>query len=129
MLKRTLLLLSSSLMIACSQSPTSPTAAAAAAQSSYNQPKQAAIASAHPLSTQAGMDILNQGGNAFDAAIAVAASLGVVEPYSAGIGGGGFWLIYQADKDRYTFIDAREKAPAAAYRDYYLDASGNVDRD
>ena len=126
MLKRTLLLLSSSLMIACSQSPTSATAAS---QSSDRLPKQAAIASAHPLSTQAGMDILNQGGNAFDAAIAVAASLGVVEPYSAGIGGGGFWLIYQADKDRYTFIDAREKAPAAAHRDYYLDASGNVDRD
>ena len=130
MLKRTLLLLSSSLMIACSQSPTPATATATAtSQSSDNQPKQAAIASAHPLSTQAGMDILNQGGNAFDAAIAVAASLGVVEPYSAGIGGGGFWLIYQADKDRYTFIDAREKAPAAAHRDYYLDASGNVDRD
>ena len=126
MLKRTLLLLSSSLMIACSQSPTSPTATA---QSSDNQPKQAAIASAHPLSTQAGMDILNQGGNAFDAAIAVAASLGVVEPYSAGIGGGGFWLIYQAKKDQYTFIDAREKAPATAHRNYYLDAAGNVDRD
>src|SRR5690554_7537198 len=58
----------------------------------------AAIASAHPLATQAGMDVLNQGGNAFDAAIAVAASLGVVEPYSAGIGGGGFWLLYDAKR-------------------------------
>ena len=93
------------------------------------QPSAAAIASAHPLSTQAGMDVLDQGGNAFDAAIAVAASLGVVEPYSAGIGGGGFWLLYLADKDEYRFIDAREMAPAAAHRDYYLDDEGNVDRD
>ena len=93
------------------------------------KPPAAAIASAHPLATQAGMDILAQGGNAFDAAVAVAASLGVVEPYSAGIGGGGFWLIYQAKQDRYRFIDAREMAPAAAHRDYYLDAQGQVDRD
>src|SRR5690554_5179577 len=76
----------------------------------------AAIASAHPLATQAGMDVLNQGGNAFDAAIAVAASLGVVEPYSAGIGGGGFWLLYDAKNDDYCFLDARETAPAAADR-------------
>ncbi|WP_420589389.1 gamma-glutamyltransferase [Bacterioplanoides sp.] len=126
MLKRTLLLLSSSLIIACSQSPTT-----SSPQQTDNQPKptQAAIASAHPLSTQAGMDILNQGGNAFDAAIAVAASLGVVEPYSAGIGGGGFWLIYEAEKDKYTFIDAREMAPAAAHKDYYLDKDGKVNRD
>ena len=92
-------------------------------------PPAAAIASAHPLSTQAGMDILAQGGNAFDAAIAVAASLGVVEPYSAGIGGGGFWLLYLADTDEYRFIDAREMAPAAAHRDYYLDKNGDVNRD
>lgn len=95
----------------------------------HNQPPASAIASAHPLSTQAGMDILAQGGNAFDAAIAVAASLGVVEPYSAGIGGGGFWLIYLAELDEYRFIDAREMAPAAAHRDYYLDENGNVNRD
>lgn len=93
------------------------------------KPSKAAIASAHPLATQAGMKILEKGGNAFDAAIAVAASLGVVEPYSAGIGGGGFWLLYQADQDRYVFLDARERAPQAAHADYYLDTDGNVDRD
>ena len=74
---------------------------------SSSTPAQAAIASAHPLATQAGMDILDQGGNAFDAAIAVAASLGVVEPFSAGIGGGGFWLIYESTADKNLFIDAR----------------------
>jgi len=126
MLKRTLLLLSSSLLIACSQSPTT---GSPPQQDNSPRPAQAAIASAHPLSTQAGMEILEQGGNAFDAAIAVAASLGVVEPYSAGIGGGGFWLIYEADKDKYTFIDAREMAPAAAHKDYYLDNNGEVNRD
>ena len=88
-----------------------------------------AVASAHPLATQAGIDVLNDGGNAFDAAIAVAASLGVVEPYSAGLGGGGFWLLYDAKTNDYRFVDAREKAPMAAGRDYYLDENGNVDRD
>ena len=107
--------------------------------SSVENPKQltpisqvapaAAVASAHPLATQAGMDILSQGGNAFDAAIAVAASLGVVEPYSAGMGGGGFWLLYDASKDQYRFIDARETAPKAADKDYYLTESGKVNRD
>ncbi|MEK9711856.1 MAG: gamma-glutamyltransferase, partial [Thalassolituus sp.] len=63
------------------------------------------------------------------AAIAVAASLGVVEPYSAGIGGGGFWLLYNASDKQYRFIDARETAPASFHRDYYLNEDGSVNRD
>ncbi len=89
----------------------------------------AAIASAHPLATEAGMRILEKGGNAFDAALAVAASLGVVEPYSAGIGGGGFWLLYDAEQKRYHFVDARETAPGSFHRDYYLNEDGSVNRD
>ena len=89
-------------------------------------PPQAAIASAHPLATQAGHAVLAQGGNAFDAAVAIAAVLGVVEPASAGLGGGGFWLLHRA-RDRFeTVVDARERAPLAATRDLYLDAQGVV---
>lgn len=90
---------------------------------------QAAVASAHPLATQAGMEILAQGGNAFDAAIAVASTLGVVEPYSAGIGGGSFWLLYDAQTQQYHFIDARETAPQATHKDYFLNQNGQVNRD
>ncbi len=85
-----------------------------------------AVASAHPLATRAGMDILKQGGNAFDAAVAVTAVLAVVEPYSSGIGGGGFWLLHRQSDDTQVVIDGREKAPLAATRDMYLDADGEV---
>ena len=84
-----------------------------------------AIASAHPLATAAGMQILDQGGNAFDAAIAVSAALGVVEPYSSGIGGGGFWLL-QPHGGEPVVLDGREVAPQAATADMYLDAQGQV---
>lgn len=90
------------------------------------QQASAAIASAHPLATQAGLDILRRGGNAFDAAIAVTAALAVVEPYSSGIGGGGFYLLHEAEKNRYTMLDARERAPFRAHRDMYLDDKGEV---
>jgi gamma-glutamyltranspeptidase/glutathione hydrolase len=87
---------------------------------------QAAIASAHPLATQAGIEILQQGGNAFDAAVAVSAVLAVVEPSSSGLGGGGFWLLHLEKQGRDVVIDGRERAPLAATRDMYLDAQGEV---
>lgn len=87
---------------------------------------QAAVASAHPLATQAGVDILSQGGNAFDAAIAVTAALAVVEPYSSGIGGGGFYLLHQPLNNHYVMLDARETAPSAAHENMYLDEKGEV---
>ena len=87
---------------------------------------QAAVASAHPLATRAGITIMQQGGNAFDAAIAVTAALAVVEPYSSGIGGGGFYLLHQVEDDRHVMIDARERAPLRAHRDIYLDEQGEV---
>lgn len=90
--------------------------------------KQAAIASAHPLATQAGFEILNRGGNAFDAAVAVSAALAVVEPAGSGLGGGGFWLLHRAEDGFQTMVDGREKAPAAAHRDMYLDEHGIVNK-
>jgi gamma-glutamyltranspeptidase / glutathione hydrolase len=87
---------------------------------------QSAIASAHPLATQAGISILEHGGNAFDAAIAVTAALAVVEPYSSGIGGGGFYLLQQAASGKQVMIDARERAPLRAHKDMYLDEQGDV---
>ncbi|MGH8751865.1 MAG: gamma-glutamyltransferase [Burkholderiales bacterium] len=86
----------------------------------------AAIASAHPLATQAGYEILRQGGNAFDAAVAVAAALAVVEPYSSGLGGGGFWLLHRVRDGKEVMLDARETAPGKATPALYLDAQGKV---
>lgn len=86
----------------------------------------AAIASAHPLATKAGEKILKAGGNAFDAAIAVTAALAVVEPYSSGIGGGGFWLLHRVKDQKDIMLDGREKAPYKAHRDMYLDQHGEV---
>ena len=88
--------------------------------------KQAGIASAHPLATKTGYEILEMGGNAFDAAVAVSAVLSVVEPYSSGLGGGGFFLLHDIQAGKSVFIDAREKAPSMADRDMYLDEKGDV---
>lgn len=84
-------------------------------------PGRAAIASPHAEATAAARLILEQGGNAFDAAIAVSAALAVVEPYGSGLGGGGFFLLREAgETPRYRFLDARERAPGAATADMYL---------
>ena len=85
------------------------------------RPQAQAVASAHPAASQAGLDILNQGGNAFDAAVAVSAALAVVEPFGSGLGGGGFWLLHRASDGKQVMIDGREVAPNAAQRDMYLD--------
>lgn len=87
-------------------------------------PAKSGIATAHPLATRAGEEILAAGGNAFDAAVAISAALAVVEPYASGLGGGGFWLLHEAGTGRQVVIDGREVAPAAATRDMYLDAQG-----
>jgi len=88
--------------------------------------QSAGIATAHPMATAAGEQILAQGGNAFDAAVAISAALAVVEPYSSGIGGGGFWLLHRSSDGFETMLDGREKAPLRAHRDMYLDDKGNV---
>jgi gamma-glutamyltranspeptidase/glutathione hydrolase len=88
------------------------------------RPPHAAIATAHPLATAAGFEMLNQGGNAFDAAVAVSAALAVVEPMGSGLGGGGFWLLHRAKDNRQIMLDGRERAPLAATRDMYLDKKG-----
>ena len=92
-------------------------------------PRQAAIASARAEATDAGLEILAAGGNAFDAAVAVSATLGLTEPESSGLGGGGFFLLHLAKDNRDVFIDARERAPLAATRDMYLDAQGVAQRE
>ena len=89
-------------------------------------PGKAAVASAHPLATQAGIEIIEAGGNAFDAAVAITATLAVVEPMSSGLGGGGFWLLHREEDQYQIMVDGRETAPQAAHRDMYLDDKGEV---
>jgi gamma-glutamyltranspeptidase/glutathione hydrolase len=100
--------------------------AASPSNKTPNAPPQAAVATAHPLATQAGLEALSQGGNAFDAAVAVSATLAVVEPYSSGLGGGGFWLLHRAADGFEVMIDGRERAPLKAHRDMYLDTQGEI---
>lgn len=83
------------------------------------------VVTAQHLASRVGVDVLKQGGNAVDAAVAVAYALAVVYPAAGNIGGGGFMTVQLAD-GRKTFIDFREKAPLAATANMYLDASGNV---
>ncbi|AEG42879.1 gamma-glutamyltransferase [Isoptericola variabilis] len=82
-----------------------------------------AISTVDPEASRIGLEVLRKGGNAVDAAVAAAAALGVTEPYSAGIGGGGFFLHYDAATGEVTTIDGRETAPAAMPTDAFIDPS------
>jgi gamma-glutamyltranspeptidase/glutathione hydrolase len=106
----------SALLLLC----TVATQTSVAAEPLFPRPEQSAIASPHPQATAAGREILVAGGNAFDAAVAVSATLAVVEPYGSGLGGGGFFLLRQSGAQTgYVFLDAREKAPIKATYDLY----------
>ena len=85
------------------------------------------VVTQHYLATEIGENILAQGGNAYDAAIAVGFALAVVLPRAGNIGGGGFMVIYDEDSNDTYAIDYREKAPAASFRDMYLDENGKFD--
>jgi gamma-glutamyltranspeptidase / glutathione hydrolase len=93
---------------------------------SYADKPKVAIASAHPLATDAGFEIINKGGNVFDAAVAVSAALAVVEPAGSGLGGGGYWLLHREKDHLDLMLDGREKAPLAAHKDMFLDKTGKV---
>ncbi|MEO7068789.1 MAG: gamma-glutamyltransferase [Rhodanobacter sp.] len=101
----------------------------AQATSLAQRPGHAAIASANFLATNAGLEVLKKGGNAFDAAVAVAAALSVVEPESSGLGGGFMAVLHRAKDGRDVFIDARETAPAAVNSKDYVNADGSPNRD
>ncbi|URL57636.1 gamma-glutamyltransferase [Luteibacter flocculans] len=92
-------------------------------------PGHAAIASANFLATNAGFEVLGKGGNAFDAAVAVASTLAVVEQQSSGIGGGFMALLHRASDNRDVFLDARETAPQAVDMKTYVGKDGKPNRD
>ena len=90
--------------------------------------RHAMVVTQEPLAADVGLRVLQSGGNAIDAAVAIGFALAVTYPYAGNIGGGGFLLARFAD-GRTTFIDFREKAPLAATRNMYLDSKGNVSED
>src|SRR5712692_1646875 len=92
------------------------------------QAPHAMVASVHRLASRAGVEMMQAGGNAVDAAVATGFALAVVHPQAGNVGGGGFMLLRMADGKTH-FIDYREKAPAAATANMYLDARGNVTED
>ena len=80
-----------------------------------------AVSTVDPIATAVGLGVLRRGGNAVDAAVAAAATLGVTEPFSAGIGGGGFFVYYNARKHKVYTIDGRESGPASMTADWFID--------
>ncbi|MGB3138750.1 MAG: gamma-glutamyltransferase [Nodosilinea sp.] len=94
--------------------------------SAVAQGRGGAVATEDVRATQIGIDVLKQGGNAIDAAVSAAAALGVSDPFSAGIGGGGFMVIYLKDSDRIITLDGREQAPASAQVTMFSDPNDDA---
>ncbi len=113
-----------SFLILCSLCALLASIAAAAPLRPTHAP-HAIVTSVHELASRAGVEMLRSGGNAVDAAVATGFALAVVHPQAGNLGGGGFLLFRSAD-GKIHFIDFREKAPAAATENMYLDAQGNV---
>ncbi len=90
-------------------------------------PDSGMVVAAQPLAAEAGLAMLKQGGNAFDAAAATALALGVTEPGSSGIGGGGFFLLYIAKENRYVMLDARETSPRLAGNGEVYQTQSSID--
>ncbi len=84
------------------------------------------VAAAHPLASEAGLKILQLGGNAVDAAVATSFAISVLRPQSTGIGGGGFLLLYRKEEEKVHVLDFRERAPAAASVNMYVNADGSI---
>ncbi|WP_247729277.1 gamma-glutamyltransferase family protein [Halovivax limisalsi] len=100
----------------------SPAAGPAACETS----EAGMVTTSHAAATDVGVTVLERGGNAVDAAVAVQFALNVVQPHASGIGGGGFVLVYDAERDDVTCIDGRERAPLGAEPDMFLDEDGDV---
>ena len=107
---------------------TGPTTAAGPAPGTPQPPKTptsvgygGAVSSVDPYASQVGLAVLKRGGNAADAAVAMASALGVTEPYSAGVGGGGYFVYYDAESGKVQTLDGRETAPAGIDKDAFID--------
>ena len=116
------LLLTTALLLTACKGIETPPDTKAYNISSTPAPKTAMVAAANPLATEAGLKILREGGTAVDAAIAVQATLGLVEPQSSGLGGGAFLVIYDPKTAKVWAYDGREEAPTGATADMFLDA-------
>src|SRR3712207_4512834 len=115
--------------LALSAAPVATTATAVAAPYTTKTPISrgtgGAVSSVDPEATRIGIRVLRRGGNAVDAAVATAAALGVTEPYSAGIGGGGYFVHYNATTGKVRVIDGRETAPESMPRTAFQDETGD----
>lgn len=125
MTKTITLFLAASILVACQPQSASSTTASEPKVTIGPLGDKAMISSAHPLATKVGVDVLKNGGNAFDAAIAVQFALAIVFPRAGNIGGGGF-AVFRKNDGEIGSIDFREKAPLSSSRDMYLDSEGNV---